>query len=78
MAEHKFAPGDKVRLVSDDVDATPMTVENYYLDIFDGQQAAKFIADIPEDWHHQVRCVWRNKKSEVQRETFHEAALVKI
>ena len=57
MAEHKFAPGDKVRLVSDDDDATPMTVENYYLDIFDGQQAAKYIADIPEDWHHQVRCV---------------------
>ena len=39
----KFNIGDKVKLISDTENNTPMTVSMYYVNSFEGQEALKFI-----------------------------------
>lgn len=75
MTKSKFKVGDKVKLVSDGEKAVAMTVESYYLDSFAGQMAAQAI---DFDWTDWVTCIWRDKNSKLQRETFHEETLIKV
>lgn len=59
MADTKFHTGDVVRLNSDTIENTPMTIGAYYWEtIKQGLFAFDFLT---EEEKHKVKCVWRDK-----------------
>lgn len=70
----KFNTGDRVKLISDTENNTPMTVNTYYVDTFEGKEALQFV-ELDENTIKMVQCVWRDAQSQPHKEYYHEDAL---
>ena len=71
----KFKVGDTVKLISDTVNNTPMTVQGYRKDETAYSEAQKFLDEIPDDILKAVKCVWRDSNDVPHSEYYHEDTL---
>lgn len=71
----KFKRGDKVRLVSDKENNVPMSVVCYSSDDPELYEAKLFTEMFDEN---MVKCVWRDKFDQPQKEYYQEDILVLV
>ena len=74
----KFNAGDVVRLKSDSLHTTPMTIQGYKKEESQFKSESIFMEEISEDILKSVLCKWRDLYGRPQSEYYHEDTLIKI